>query len=82
MSKETFIVVSIDVYRQILMKLYVDPPGKPGEPECTATTEDSVTLAWDPPTKDGGKPIKGYILEKKEKGAKKWTRYIGLSVSK
>jgi predicted RNA-binding protein with TRAM domain len=51
-----------------------DPPGKPGDPECTGTTEDSITLAWDPPTRDGGKPIKGYILEKKEKDGKRWTR--------
>ena len=51
-----------------------DPPGKPGTPECAGTTEDSVTLTWDPPTKDGGKPITGYIVEKREKGAKRWTK--------
>jgi len=51
-----------------------DPPGKPGDPECVGTTEDSITLSWDPPTRDGGKPIKGYILEKKEKDGKRWVR--------
>jgi len=51
-----------------------DPPGKPGEPECEGTTEDSITLSWEPPTKDGGKPIKGYIVEKREKGSKRWTK--------
>ena len=54
----------------------VDPPGKPGEPECEGTTEDSITLTWEPPMKDGGKPIKGYIVEKREKGSKRWTKYV------
>ena len=53
---------------------FLDPPGKPGVPECTGTTEDSIALSWDPPTKDGGKPIKGYILEKRDKGGKKWIK--------
>jgi len=53
----------------------IDRPGKPGEPECEGTTEDSITLAWEPPLKDGGKPIKGYIVEKREKGSKRWTKY-------
>ena len=57
-----------------ILTFFSDPPGTPGTPECTGTTEDSITLSWDPPTKDGGKPIKGYVLEKREKGSKKWTK--------
>ena len=53
-----------------------DKPGKPGAPEGIATTEDSITLQWEPPFKDGGKPIRGYILEKREVGSKRWTRYF------
>ena len=53
-----------------------DKPGKPGEPECEGTTEDSITLSWEPPLKDGGKPIKGYVVEKREKGSKRWTKYV------
>ena len=56
-----------------------DKPGKPGEPECEGTTEDSIALTWEPPTKTGGKPIKGYIVEKREKGAKRWTKYATVS---
>ena len=51
-----------------------DPPGKPGEPVCEGTTEETISLSWEPPTRDGGRPIKGYIVEKREKGAKKWTK--------
>ncbi|ESO03551.1 hypothetical protein HELRODRAFT_191869 [Helobdella robusta] len=58
----------------IVAKYPFDPPGKPGKPECQGTTEDSVTLSWDPPFRDGGRPIKGYVLEKREKGAKKWSK--------
>ena len=59
----------------IQCKLAPDVPGKPGTPECAATTDDSITLSWDPPTRDGGKPIKGYVLEKREAGSKRWTKY-------
>lgn len=54
--------------------LVSDPPGAPGVPECTGTTEDSISLAWEPPLNDGGKPIKGYIVEKREKGSKRWIK--------
>jgi len=56
---------------------FVDPPGKPGELESQETTEDSITLAWEPPTETGGRPINGYIVEQREIGSSEiWTRYI------
>ncbi|XP_041366543.1 twitchin-like isoform X3 [Gigantopelta aegis] len=58
----------------ILSKLPFDAPGSPGSPKCMATTEDSITLSWTPPKRDGGSPITGYLIEKKEKGDKKWTK--------
>jgi len=54
--------------------ILTDPPGAPGEPVCEGTTENTISLAWEPPTKDGGRPIKGYIVEKREKGSKKWIK--------
>ena len=78
------IVVQFSQFLSVLLRQCrtgcdVDRPGKPGEPECEGTTEDSITLAWEPPTKDGGKPIKGYIVEKREKGSKRWTKYATVS---
>ena len=54
--------------------LFTDKPGAPGTPKCTGTTEESISLAWTPPKKDGGNPIKGYVVEKKEAGDLKWTK--------
>ncbi|RUS77262.1 hypothetical protein EGW08_014976, partial [Elysia chlorotica] len=55
----------------VLAKL---PYGEWGAPKCVATTEDSITLSWNPPKKDGGSPITGYVIEKKEKGDSRWTK--------
>ena len=53
-----------------------DAPGAPSTPECSGTTEDSITLKWEAPRKDGGSPIKGYVVEKREKGDKKWAKCV------
>ncbi|XP_021346443.1 twitchin-like isoform X8 [Mizuhopecten yessoensis] len=58
----------------ILAKLPFDTPSAPGTPKCTGTTEDSISLSWTPPRRDGGNPIRGYVVEKREKGDDKWTK--------
>ena len=51
-------------------------PDKPGTPICANKTEDSIQMYWDPPLNDGGKPVKGYIVDIREIGAEKWTQYV------
>ena len=51
-------------------------PGKPGTPICANKTEDSIQMYWDPPLNDGGKPVKGYIVDIREIGSEKWTQYV------
>jgi len=51
-------------------------PDEPGHPHCEGATTDSITLSWEPPTNDGGKPVKGYIVEKREHGSELWTKYV------
>ncbi|CAF4848823.1 unnamed protein product, partial [Rotaria magnacalcarata] len=48
------------------------PPDAPGTPECIGHTSDSITLQWTRPQNDGGNPVKGFIVEKKEKGTDRW----------
>ena len=64
----------LKITQLLLHQLTSDPPGAPGTPECVGTTEDSITLSWEPPTRDGGRPVTGYVVEKKEKGGRKWTK--------
>ena len=52
---------------------FLDPPGQPGTPDIDDVDEDSVTLSWDKPKKDGGDKVKGYVIEMKPVGESKWT---------
>ena len=51
-------------------------PGQPGSPECSSRDRNHIALKWAPPRNDGGNPVKGYIIERREKAAKKrdWTK--------
>lgn len=44
----------------------------PAAPEIADKTKRSVTLKWAPPAKDGGSPIKGYIIEIQDEGSSSW----------
>ncbi|CAF0741448.1 unnamed protein product, partial [Didymodactylos carnosus] len=57
----------------IVAKLPFKPPGAPGQPDVAEMTNTNVTLTWEKPTSDGGGPITGYWVEKKEQGTDKWT---------
>lgn len=43
------------------------PPSQPGEPKIVDFDNKSVTLRWDKPKNDGGRPITHYIIQKKDK---------------
>ena len=53
------------------------PPGPPSKPvgpiEISDINKTSAKLSWKPPSHDGGEPIKGYVIEKRE-GRKPWSR--------
>ncbi|VDN97428.1 unnamed protein product [Rodentolepis nana] len=45
----------------------LDPPSGMTEPIVEDTTDDSITLSWEPPTRG---PVSGYIVEKKPKNSR------------
>lgn len=57
----------------------LDAPGAPGTPEPVDWDRDFVELKWTPPAKDGGAPITGYLIEKKEVGTTKWIKAFEVS---
>ncbi|XP_054161595.1 twitchin-like isoform X2 [Oppia nitens] len=57
----------LDTDRTILAKNPFDEPGPPGLPVIDNYDKDFVELKWEAPIRDGGAPITGYIIEKKDK---------------
>lgn len=49
------------------MFCFSDPPTPPGQPEIADYDKDFVTLKWKKPANDGGTPVTGYVIEKKDK---------------
>ncbi|XP_041650551.1 titin-like [Cheilinus undulatus] len=49
-------------------------PTAPGTPFASTVTKYSMVVEWDPPAKDGGSPVIGYHLERKEKNSILWTK--------
>ncbi|GMT25440.1 hypothetical protein PFISCL1PPCAC_16735 [Pristionchus fissidentatus] len=52
----------------IVAKNPFDVPDAPGAPEPLETSEDAIVLSWQRPYSDGGAPIQGYVLERREIG--------------
>jgi len=54
--------------------IVVDVPGQPQGPmEISDISGSEMTITWQPPRHDGGKPITQYIVDKKEEKQKDWS---------
>lgn len=65
----------------ILAKNPYDAASKPGTPKIDDYNEHMVKLKWEPPKDDGGAPITGYIIEKKDKFSPIWDEVLTTNVS-
>ena len=52
---------------------WTDEPFPPSQPKCIEQDRDHITIAWEPPENDGGNPVQGYIVERKEPKSNRWT---------
>lgn len=59
-----------------------DKPGTPRSLDVTEVTKDSVTLTWQAPTADGGAPITGYTIEKRDASKNNWIGIGNVDVNK
>lgn len=67
---------ALEADHSIVAKNEFDEPGAPGKPAVVDWDRDHVDLEWEAPKSDGGSPITGYILQKKEKGSPYWTNAV------
>lgn len=72
LSQEIVVLNIEDFYFFLLRSLqlycnFLDTPGQPGVPEIKDYDRDFVELQWTRPQEDGGSPITGYVIEKREK---------------
>ncbi|ODM93780.1 Twitchin [Orchesella cincta] len=65
----------LETDKSIIAKNPFDEPGPPSNVEATDWDKNFVDLKWDKPTQDGGSPITGYVIEKKEPGGK-WMKAV------
>ena len=52
----------------------LDRPSPPSDLRADEFGGESLTLLWKPPKDDGGANVTNYIVEKRERGARDWTK--------
>lgn len=62
------------ISQMVIAKHQFRPPGPPGKPVVYNVTNDGMTIQWEKPIYDGGIPIQGYHVEKKEKNSLMWQK--------
>merc|ERR1719317_1541233 len=64
-----------DPTETVQLKDNFDKPGKvTGEINLVDSTDESITIGWDPVTDDGGSPLLGYVVERRKKGQASWLK--------
>ena len=58
----------------IVMLASTAVPGAPDAPTVAGIFHDNCSVAWQPPSDDGGSPITGYHLERRTTSSARWVR--------
>lgn len=56
------------------MYFCLDVPSEPKNARITKVNKDCIFVAWDRPDSDGGSPITGYLIERKERNSLLWVK--------
>ena len=56
------------------MAVIIDVPSAPTNLRASKVVADSVTLDWTKPRSDGGSPLTGYVIERRDTTSNYWTR--------
>lgn len=76
MSKPKILLVNVSItfllgyfkkFGLTVILLHLDEPSRPGQPAVKDYDKNFVQLQWARPETDGGSPITGYIIERKNK---------------
>lgn len=66
---------SVAITSPVVMAQYpFSVPAAPDTPYVSTVTKYSMVVEWEPPVRDGGSPVVGYHLERKEKNSILWTK--------
>lgn len=60
--------------KPVVAKNQYDVPGKPGRPEATDTDKDHIKIKWSAPISNGGSPIIGYDIERRDRATGRWVK--------
>uniref|UniRef100_A0A3Q2R3F5 Titin n=1 Tax=Fundulus heteroclitus TaxID=8078 RepID=A0A3Q2R3F5_FUNHE len=66
---------------EVIAQHQYKPPGPPGKPVAFNVTSDGMTIKWDAPGFDGGSPILGYHVEKKDRNSLLWQKVNSTLIS-
>lgn len=55
-------------------KIILDVPGRPGRPEPVDSDKDFIKIKWKAPISNGGSPIIGYDVERRERMTGRWVK--------
>ena len=59
---------------------FTDAPSPPRNLEVVTVEKDQITLRWEAPVSDGGSPLTGYVLEKRD-GSKPGSNWTGAGMA-